>query len=57
MFTLFFSVCAARYLKGETETAMIISEAGDEVAEPFGVAFLLLYIIIGVYLQSLFFAF
>lgn len=41
MFTLFFSMCAAHYLKGETEIAMIISEAGDEVAEPFGVTFLL----------------
>lgn len=42
MFTLFFSMCAAHYLKRKTEycnTAMIISEAGDEVTEPFGVAF------------------
>lgn len=35
----FFSVCAAHYLKGETEIAMIISEPGDEVTEPFGVDF------------------
>lgn len=33
-------MCAAHYLKGETENiAMIISEAGDEVTEPFGVDF------------------
>ena len=37
----FFPVCAAHYLKGETEIAMVISEAGDEAAEPCGVTFLL----------------
>lgn len=36
----FFSTCAAHYLKGEMENiAMIISEAGDEVTEPFGADF------------------
>lgn len=33
-------MCAAHYLKGETEIAMIISETGEEVTEPFGVDFL-----------------
>ena len=32
-------MCAAHYLKGEIEIAMIISEAGEEVTEPFGVDF------------------
>ena len=32
-------MCAAHYLKGETEIPMIISEAGEEVTEPFGVDF------------------
>lgn len=32
-------MCATHYLKGETGIAMIISEAGEEVTEPFGVDF------------------
>ena len=32
-------MCAAHYLKGEIEIAMISSEAGEEVTEPFGVDF------------------
>ena len=32
-------MCAAHYLKGETEIPMIISEAGEEITEPFGVDF------------------
>lgn len=34
----FFPACAAHYLKGKN-IAMIISKAGDEVTEPFGVDF------------------
>ena len=32
-------MCAAHSLKGETEIATIIREAGEEVTEPFGVGF------------------
>lgn len=48
-------MCAAHYLKGETEIATIISEAVRRLLNHLELTFLLWCIIIGVYSQSFFF--